>query len=57
MGATIEGTGVVAWRRDAIECVPKFAGAELSVCQRAVSQLDGAGWNDSTPKRRRLLCR
>ena len=55
MGATIAGT--VVRRRDAIERVTKFAGAELPVCQRAVSQLDDARRNDNTLKRRRLLSR
>ena len=52
MGAAIMGT--VAWRRDAIECVSKLAGAELPVRRRAVSQLDDARRNDSKPKRRRF---
>lgn len=55
MGAAIAST--VVWRRDAIECVPKFAGAELPVRRRAVSQPDDARGNDSAAKRQRLLRR
>ena len=36
MGAAIAGTAAV-WRRDAIECVAKFASTELPVRRRAVS--------------------
>ena len=55
MGAAIAGTTVR--RRDTIERASKFAGAELSVCRRAVNQLDGARRNDSAAKRQRLLRR
>ena len=48
MGAAIASTAVR--RRDVIERVSKLAGAELSVCQRAVSRLDDARRNDSAAK-------